>query len=184
MQNFDMELGAAKLNSYCWLSNSVCEFTLSTRHFLSMAALKPAITFRWCGVIDAIHNGTGFLFCEAFKVPRLKRIRALLSVDIQSKTAFFQQYFYMLKKDGCFAWRELPKTIKSLFALLVMPFSGYEWVWLRYRLAYLKSNANGTSLDHRGHVLDFLTNYRQYVEQVNPAVNNKAFFSGEYFSKR
>lgn len=184
MAAFDMQHATAKLNSYCWLSNSVCEFTLASHHFLSMAAVKPAITFRWCGVIDAIHNGTGFLLCEAFKVPFLKRMRGLLSVDVQSKTAFLRQFFYMLKKDNCFTWKKLPTTIKKFWELFVMPFSGYEWVWLRYRLAYLKSNANGTSLDHRGHVLDFLTNYRQYVEQVNPAVNNKAFFSGEYFSKR
>lgn len=181
MEDFDVQKAAARLNAYCWLSNSVCEFLLGSHWFLSRAALKPAVMFRWRSVVDAIHNRTGFLLCQAFGVRQIDRIAGLAMVDSRSKMAFSRQFFHMLKQDGCFRPKALPKTLKKLFILFFRPFSGYEWILLRYRLLYFWSRGNAEVLDHKSFIVDFLMNYQPYLRQVNPEVDDARFFSGAYF---
>lgn len=181
MENFDVQKAAARLNVYCWLSNSVCEFLLGSHWFLSRAALKPAVMFRWRSVVDAIHNRTGFLLCQAFGVSHTARMTELVKIDLRSKRAFSRQFFYMLKQDGCLHSKALPKTLKKLFILFLRPVSGYEWIWLRYRLLYFWSRGSAEVLDHKSFIVDFLMNYKPYLRQVNPEVDDARFFSGVYF---
>lgn len=177
----DLKKKLSRLNAYCWLSNSVCEFLLGNHWFLSRAALKPAVMFRWRSVVDAIHNRTGFLLCQAFHVRQHTRIMGMATADLRSKMSFARQFFYMLHKDGCFRLSALPVTLKKLFILFLKPVSGYEWLWIRYRLLYFWSRGNARVLDNRALIVDFLMNYQSFLRQVNPAVDDAAFFSGAYF---
>lgn len=180
-KNLTMQQATSMLVAYNWLSNSACVYLLSRPEFLSLAAVKPAAMFSWRMVADAIHKETSFLICEALQVPLPTRVKSWILIDFKTKQAFLKQFLYMLKKDGCLRVGRLPKTCGQLFSLFFKPFSGYEWKLMRYRWLFYKYRGDASVLNDEKIIREFLHNYRNYVRQVNPDVNNLHFLSGSYF---
>lgn len=180
----DMTLNeaVALLNAYNWVSNTVCSYLLGESRFLSMAALKPATMFSWRMVMDAIHKHTSHLVCEQLGVSRKQRVRALWIVNFRVRRAFNAQLFHMLGKDGVFGCSSISRTLSELFQLFIAPFSGYEWRAARTSWLFIKYGGDPNKIRHGKIIKAFLHNYRPYIRQINPEVNNVHFLSGAYFN--
>lgn len=171
---------APHFNAYSWMSKMVGGFLLDRHWFLSMAAQKPAIMFRWRMIVDNIHANASYALCESMQVGFLERTSAFVRCSHLSEYAFTKQFLYMLRKDECFARADVIDTLKRIFAIFFRPSGGFYWANWSYLIRFIRHSGNADRLDQRAHIADFLLNYRQYIEQLNPNVDDTKFYSATF----
>lgn len=171
----------ALASAYSWMTLCLTNFLLEKQWFLLATAVKPAVVFRWRMLVESVHKGLLAATMQQLGVDAAMRRKGWNMLDRKGMRLFFYFFFRLLKADGCFAGRQWVATVSALYRVFMTPSDGYLWKTLHFKREYHKNAGDSRVIDNAQKIDDFLLNARLYLDQVNPEVDNEAFFSGRYF---
>lgn len=171
----------ALVNVYSWMTFCVSRFLLSTSWYLAATAAKPAVVLRWRWLIEEIHKGLLPALLAQLGAPAAVHRKAWWSVNWSCNRLFVHLFYQLLKADGCLALRQLPGTLRLIYRVFLHPLRGFYRSSLHFMRLHSRSAGDSTAIKSEKRMDDMLLNAQLYIAQLNPEVDNRAFFSGRFF---